>query len=169
MEKIDGEKDNEEEKKQNLKLKLIYNKIELTKKAKKEVAYIRKKIKAKKRDLRKAEKAYNKAKRYSLKKRKIFEIMKDTLNSKTKRNIELENYKFKVNWINNYITKNIGEYFHYFKKECERQEREKTYASTMDGEIEYALKSKKEKIAIKKDRQFYTLEYHPKRKKQCKK
>ena len=34
----------------------------------------------------------------------------------------------------------------------------------MDGEIEYALKSKKEKIAIKKDRQFYTLEYHPKRK-----
>ena len=51
--------------------------------------------------------------------------MKDTLNSKTKRNIELENYKFKVNWINNYITKNIGEYFHYFKKECERQEREK--------------------------------------------
>ena len=95
--------------------------------------------------------------------------MKDTLKSKTKRNIELENYKFKVNWINNYISKNIEEYFHYFKKECERQEREKTIASTMDGEIEYALKSKKEKITIKKDRQFYTLEYHPKRKNQCKK
>ena len=165
MEKIDEEKRNEEEEKQNLKLKLIYNKIELTKKAKKEIAYIRKKIKAKKRDLRKAEKAYNKAKRYSLKKRKIFESMKDTLKSKTKRNIELENYKFKVNWINNYITKNIGEYFHYFKKECERQEREKTYASTMDGEIEYALKSKREKIAIKKDQEFYMLEFHPKRKK----
>ena len=54
MEKIDEEKRNEEEEKQNLKLKLIYNKIELTKKAKKEVAYIRKKIKAKKRELRKA-------------------------------------------------------------------------------------------------------------------
>ncbi len=72
------------------------------------------------------------------------------MNSKTTRNIEIENYKFKINWIINYISKNIDEYFKYFKKECDRQENAKTYASTI-GEIEYKLKSQKEKLQIKKD------------------
>ena len=90
--------------------------------------------------------------------------MNDSLKSRNKRNIELENYKFKVNWIKNYISKNIGEYFNYFKKECDRQEIAKAYASTMDGEIEYKLKSNKEKIAMKKDQEFYSLEFHPKKK-----
>ena len=91
--------------------------------------------------------------------------MKDTCKSKNIRNIELENYRFKVNWIKNYISKNIGDYFNYFKKECDRQESAKTYASTIDGEIEFRLKSKKEKLEIKRDQEFYTLDFHPKRKK----
>ena len=109
-------------------------------------------------------KAYNKAKRYSEKKGIKTEKAKDTSNAEKIRNIELENYKFKVNLIKNYISKNIGEYFNYFKKECDRQEITKTKASTLDGEIEYRLKSKKEKLEIKRDQEFYTLEYHPKKK-----
>ena len=46
---MDDEKVKEEdEKKQKLKLKLVYSKIELIKKAKKEIAYIKKKLKQKK-------------------------------------------------------------------------------------------------------------------------
>ena len=80
------------------------------------------------------------------------------------KNIELENYKFRVRWIKNYISKNIGEYFNYFKKECERQEIAKTKVSTLDGEIEFRLKSKKEQKEIKMEQEFYSLEYHPKKK-----
>ena len=32
------------------------------------------------------------------------------------RNSELGNYRFKVSWIKNYISKNIDDYFNYFKK-----------------------------------------------------
>ena len=42
-EKIDEEKDNENDKRPNLKLKLVYSQKELIKKAKKEIALIRKK------------------------------------------------------------------------------------------------------------------------------
>ena len=91
--------------------------------------------------------------------------MKDTEKSKTRKNIELENYRFKVSWIKNYISKNIDGYFNYFKKECERQESAKTYASTMDGDIEFRLKTKKEKLEIKRDQEFYTLDFHPNKKK----
>ena len=35
----------------------------------------------------------------------------------------------------------------------------------MDGEIEYLLKTKKEKEEIKKNQEFYTLEFHPSHKK----
>ena len=150
---------------QNLKLKLVYNKKELIKKAKKEIALLRKKIKAKKRELRKAKKEYNKAKRYSKKKGQEFQLLKDKSESKATRNIELENYRFKVSWIKNYISKNIGDYFNYFKKECDKQESSKTYASTIDGEIEYKMKSRKEKLEIKRDQEFYTLDFHPKGKK----
>ena len=44
--------------------------------------------------------------------------MKDFLNSKIINNIELENYKFRVEWIKNYISKNIGSYFSCIEKEC---------------------------------------------------
>ena len=71
-----------------------------------------------------------------------------------KKNIEVENLKFRVNWIKRYISNNIEEYFLYFKKECDRIENEKTLASTMDGEIEYLLKTKKEKEEIKKNQEF---------------
>ena len=56
-------------------------------------------------------------------------------NFKILENIELENYKFKVAWIKNYIKEYIGEYFNNIKKECDRQEITKTKASIMDGEI----------------------------------
>ena len=95
----------------------------------------------------------------------MFQSVKDTLQLKNKRNIELQNYKSKVNWIKNYISKNIGDYFNYFKKECDKQESSKTYASTIDGEIEYKMKSRKEKLEIKRDQEFYTLDFHPKGKK----
>ena len=39
----------------------------------------------------------------------------------------------------------------------------------MDGEIEYKLKSKKEKMEIKRDQEFYTLEFHPNKKKKLNK
>ena len=79
------------------------------------------------------------------------------------KNIELKNYKFRVGLIKNYISKNIGDYFYYFKKERERQEIAKTKASTLDGEIEFRLKSKKEQKEIKMEQKFYSLEYHPKK------
>ena len=110
-------------------------------------------------------KEYNKAKKFSEKKGIITEKMNDALKSKNIRNIELENYKFKVGWIKNYISKNISEYFNYFKKECDRQESAKTKASTLDGEIEYILKTKEEKLEIKRNQEFYTLEYHSSKKK----
>ena len=164
-EKIDEEKDNENDKRPNLKLKLVYSQKELIKKAKKEIALIRKKIKAKKKELSKTNKVYIKAKRYSKRKGKVIESLTNSLKTKTMRNIELENYRFKVSWIKNYISKNIDDYFNYFKKECERQESAKTYASTMDGEIDFKLKSKAEKLEIKRDQEFYTLDFHPNKKK----
>ena len=35
----------------------------------------------------------------------------------------------------------------------------------MDGEIEYRMKSKIEKIEIKREQEFYSLEFHPNKKK----
>ena len=168
-EKMDEkEKSDEVELKQKLKLKLIYSKPELIKKAKKEISLIIKKIKAKKKELKKVKKEYTKARNFSKKKGFETEKAKDSLKSKQIRNIELENYKFRVGWIKNYITKNIGEYFNYFKKECDRQEIAKKKASTLDGEIEFRLKSKKEQKEIKMEQEFYSLEYHPKKKSQKK-
>ena len=54
--------------------------------------------------------------------------MEKTLKSYNKKNIEFESSKFKVNLIKNYISKNIGEYFKYFKKEYDIQEIAKTYS-----------------------------------------
>ena len=34
----------------------------------------------------------------------------------------------------------------------------------MDGDIELIMKSKKEKLEIKRDYEFYTLDFHPKKK-----
>ena len=87
--------------------------------------------------------------------------------TKANKNIELENYKFRVNWIKNYIKKNIGAYFKYFKGQCDKQEEAKTYASTVEGEIDYLMKTKKEKEEFKKNQKFYNLEYQPKKKFKC--
>ena len=161
-EEIMNEEKNEENK--TLKLKIVFHEEELIRKAKKEIAFIRKKIKAKRKELRKAKKEYNKAKKYCKKKGKTYGSFVTKNNIKTKKNIEIENYKFRINWIKNYIKKDIAEYFNYFKKECDRQEEAKTYASTEDGEIEYLIKTKKEKEEIKKNQKFYTLEYQTKKK-----
>ena len=144
---------------------MVYNKNDLIKKAKKEIAFIRKKIRDKKRELRKAKKEFNKANRYSKKTGKIFDALAEKKENRFKKNIEVENLKFRVNWIKRYISKNIDEYFHYFKKECDKQENAKTFASTMDGEIEYKLKTKKEKEEFKKNQEFYSLEFHASSKK----
>ena len=160
---INGDEEKNEEEK-TLKLKLVFHEKELIRKAKKEIAFIRKKIKAKRKELRRAKKEYNKVKKYCDKKGRTCESLGSKYNLKLKRNIEIENYKFRVNWIKNYIKKDICEYFNYFKKECDRQEEARTYASTEDGEIEYFLKTKKEKEEIKKNQKFYTLEYQPKKK-----
>ena len=55
-EKIDEIKTNDEEERQNLKMKLVFSKNELIKKAKKEIALIKKKIKDKKKNSEKLKK-----------------------------------------------------------------------------------------------------------------
>ena len=100
---------------------------------------------------------------------KIFDALTEKKENRFKKNIEVENLKFRVNWIKRFISKNIEQYFHYFKKECDKQENTKTLASTMDGEIEYKLKTKKEKEEFKKNQEFYSLEFHPSSKKKLNK
>lgn len=147
-----------------LKLKIVYNKNDLIQKAKKEIAFIRKKIKAKKRELRKAKKEYNKTKKYSMKIGRKIEAVTDKESKKKIKNIELQNYNFRVNWIKKYISENIDEYFKYFKNECDKIEREETMASTLDGEINNMLKTKKEKKEFRRNKNFYTLEFKRKKK-----
>ena len=147
-EKEEEEEEDQEEKK-NLKLKIIFSKNELIKLAKKEIAFIRKKIKEKKKELRKAKTVYNRTKNYSKRTGKALNSLVDKYKNKTTKNIQIENYKFRINWIKNYLEKNIGKYFNYFRKECNRHEDAKTYASTIDEEIEFMMKSKKEKEEFK--------------------
>ena len=160
-EECEDDKNNETK---NLKLKIVYDKNELIQKAKKEIAFIRKKIKEKKRELRKAKKEYNKAKKYSMKIGREIEAVTDKESKKKIKNIELQNYIFRINWIKKYISENIDEYFKYFKNECDKIEREEeTRASTIDGEIKYRLKTKKEKKEFKRNKNFYTLEFKRKK------
>ena len=94
--------------------------------------------------MKKVKKEYIKVRKFSQKKGFETEKVKDTSKYKETKNIVLENYKFRVGLIKNYISKNIGEYFNYFKKECDRKEISKTKISALDGEIEFRLKSKRE-------------------------
>ena len=92
------------------------------------------------------------------------EAVTDKESKKKIKNIELQNYIFRINWIKKYISENIDEYFKYFKNECDKIEREEeTRASTIDGEIKYMLKSKKEKKEFKRNKNFYTLEFKRKK------
>ena len=70
--------ENKNNEKKSLKLKMVFNKEELTKKARKEIAFIRKKIKAKKKELRKAKKNIIKLKIIEKKRKslRIFEFKK---------------------------------------------------------------------------------------------
>ena len=125
----DEEKEVKEEKEdfedgesKKLKLKMIYNKNELIQKAKKEIALIRKKIKEKKREIRKNKKEYNKAKKYSVRIGKNIQAVKDKGAAKKIKNIELQNYNFRVKWIKKCISENLEKYFKYFNKVCDNME-----------------------------------------------
>ena len=142
---------------------MIYNKNELLQKAKKEIALIRKKIKEKKREIRKAQKGYKKAKKYSMKIGKNIQAVTDKESSKKIKNIQLQNYNFRIRWIKKCISENLEKYFKYFKKECDKMDKEETMASTVDGEIKKILMTEKEKKEYKRNREFYSLEFHGKR------
>ena len=90
---------------------MIYNKNELLQKAKKEIALIRKKIKEKKREIRKNKKEYNKAKKYSVRIGKNIQAVTDKEAAKKIKNIELQNYNFRVKWIKKCISENLEKYF----------------------------------------------------------
>ena len=164
-EKIDADEneDLENNDSKKLKLKIIYNKNELLQKAKKEIALIRKKIKEKKREIRRTQKEYNKAKKYSAKIGKNIQAITDKESSKKIKDIQLQNYIFRIRWIKKCISENMEKYFKYFKKECDKMEKEETMASTIDGEIKTILMTEKEKKEYKRNREFYTLEFHGKR------
>ena len=66
--------------------------------------------------------------------------MSDKNKNKSNKTSIIENYKFRINWIKNYIDKNSDEYFNYFSKECKRKEDKK----------HLWWKVKKKKINIKK-------------------
>ena len=63
------------------------------------------------------------------------------------------------------ISENLEKYFKYFKNECNKMEREETMTSTVDGQIKNILMTKKEKREFKRNKEFYTLEFHRKRSK----
>ena len=133
---LDEEEGSEKNETKKLKLKIVYNKKELIQKAKKEVAFIREKIKEKKKEIRKANKECNRAKRYSKKIGKDIEVVTDKESKKKRKNIEIQNYIFRVNWIKKYISENIKKYFKYYKNDYKKFEREETIASTIDFQIE---------------------------------
>ena len=55
------------------------------------------------------------------------------------KNLELQNYNFRIKWIKKCISENIENYFKYYKKECDNMEKEEALASTVDGEIKKIL------------------------------
>ena len=85
------------------------------------------------------------------------------INHKKIKNIELQNYNFRVRWIKKCISENLEKYFKYFKKVCDNMEIEETNSSTVDGEIKKILMTEKEKNEYKRNKEFYTLEFHRKR------
>ena len=96
---------------------------------------------------------------------KNIETVTDKESSKKIKNIELQNYNFRIKWIKKCISENPVKYFKYFKNECKKMEREEeTMASTVDGEIKYMLMTNKEKREFKRNKEFYTLEFHKKKK-----
>ena len=61
--------------------------------------------------MKKVKKEYTKARKFSQKKGFETEKAKDTSKYKETKNIELENYKFRVGWIKNYISKKYRRIF----------------------------------------------------------
>ena len=129
-EEKEEKEDFEDGESKKLKLKMIYNKNELIQKAKKEIALIRKKIKEKKREIRKNKKEYNKAKKYFVRIGKNIQAVTDKEAAKKIKNIELQNYNFRVKWIKKCIFENLEKYFKYFKKECDNMEKNKQWLQT---------------------------------------
>ena len=86
------------------------------------------------------------------------EAVTDKESSKKIKNIELQNYDFRIRWIKKCTSENLEKYFKYFKKVCDKMEKEETMASTVDGEIKKILMTEKEKKEYKRNREFYSLE-----------
>ena len=72
------------------------------------------------------------------------------------KNLELQNYNFRIKWIKKCISENIENYFKYFKKECDNMEKEETMVSTVNEEIKKILMTDKEKNEYKRNKEFYT-------------
>ena len=72
------------------------------------------------------------------------------------KNLELQNYNFRIKWIKKCISENIENYFKYFKKECDNMEKEETMVSTVNEEIKKILVTDKEKNEYKRNKEFYT-------------
>ena len=85
-------------------------------KAKKEIALIRKKIKEKKREIRRTQKEYNKAKKYSAKIGKNIQAITDKESSKKIKDIQLQNYIFRIRWIKKCISEIWKDILNIFKK-----------------------------------------------------
>ena len=88
------------------------------------------------------------------------EAVTDKESAKKIKNIELQNYDFRIRWIKKCTSENLEKYF---KKKCDEMEKEETMASTIDGEIKKILMTEKEKKEYKRNREFYSLEFHGKR------
>ena len=71
------------------------------------------------------------------------------------KNLELQNYNFRIKWIKKCISENIENYFKYFKKECDNMEKEETMVSTVNEEIKKILMTDKEKNEYKRNKEFY--------------
>ena len=91
------------------------------------------------------------------------EAVTDKESAKKIKNIELQNYDFRIRWIKKCTSENLEKYFKYFKKECDNMEKEETMASTIDGKIKKVLMTENEKNEYKRNKEFYTLEFHRKK------
>ena len=124
----------------------------------KEIALIRKKLKKKKRELRKINKDLKNAKNYVKRKNRITELYRAQTNNKSKKDIEIQNYNFKISWLKNLKEENnMYKYFKYFKMECDNREAAKTKASTIESMIDNKI-NKKTKLE-KEEEKFYSLDY----------
>jgi len=156
----ENEKDDEEKSQENkeivksdhkdLKLKIVFSEEELSKKLKKEISFLKQKIKIKKRENREMDKIYKELKILSTEERRNIRV----------KDIEIQNYKFRIKWLKK-KKNHLQKYFEYFKMECQNREKSKTKSSSSDVIKDNNL-NRRQKLEKKED-EFYTLTYIPKK------